>query len=291
MTWSIVARDAKTGQLGIAIASGAVASGAMAPFIRSGVGAIASQGQFSPAYGTEGLRLLSEGQAPDHILALIKAHDQLWEQRQVHMIDAKGRSAGFTGAQCPEWSGRLFQDDCSVAGNTLVGAEVVSNTMRAFQSSPSNTDLAERLMAAMDAGQAAGGDKRGQRSAAIFVYGNEPGPLVHLQVDDHSQPLAALRQLFERKQTMDTMGAFNIPANETPEQAAQRKKQAVAMALAQPAQNVGQGLGQLGLGIMSGLQTRAGQGGAYPQAPATAQPSFGTHLMNLLTGNQNGGLY
>lgn len=197
MTWSIVARDPQTGDFGIAVASRFFAVGCAVPHMRGRVGAIATQAFVSPLYGTEGLKLLADGKTPDEVIATVTARDDGHRQRQMHLIDAQGRNAAFTGEACIDWAGHLVADSVSVAGNMLAGAEVVADTMRVFQErKASAAPLAQCLLDAMDAGEAAGGDKRGRQSAALVIFRGEDYPFLRMHVDDHAEPLVELRRLY-----------------------------------------------------------------------------------------------
>jgi uncharacterized Ntn-hydrolase superfamily protein len=194
MTWSIVARDAASGALGVAVTTKAFAMGARCPHAMSGVGAIATQSFTNPMFGTRGLRLLQEGVAALDVLDVLIAGDEGRAIRQLHLIDAKGRNAAYTGASCVAWCGHRLGDGFSVAGNMLVGAAVVDETFASYAASAAQL-FAERLIGALDAGQAAGGDKRGRQSAALLVYTSEDVAELSLRVDDHAEPLLELRRL------------------------------------------------------------------------------------------------
>jgi uncharacterized Ntn-hydrolase superfamily protein len=194
MTWSIVARDVATGAFGIAVTTKAFAMGARCPHAMSGVGAVATQSFTNPMLGTRGLRLLHEGVAASDALDVLIAGDDGRAIRQVHLIDAKGRNAAYTGASCIGWCGHRLGDGFSVAGNMLVGPAVVDDTFAAYAGS-AGQPLAERLIGALDAGQAAGGDKRGRQSAVLLVYSTEDVADIDLRVDDHPEPLVELRRL------------------------------------------------------------------------------------------------
>jgi len=196
MTWSIVARDAD-GAFGVAVASRFFAVGVHCPHARSGVGALCTQALVNPHYGARGLDLLSENVSPpDAIASLVRADDGR-EHRQVHLIDAKGRMAAHTGSACIDWCGHFAGEDYSVAGNMLAGPDVIANTARAFEDAQ-GLPLAERLLAALDAGERAGGDKRGKQAAALRIHTTEDYPFLDLRVDDHAEPLAELRRLYEK---------------------------------------------------------------------------------------------
>lgn len=195
MTWSIVARDPKTGHLGIAVATRFFAVGGLVPHIRGGIGAVATQAFVSPLYGTDGLALLAAGKAPDEIIAELTARDAGRDQRQLHLIDARGRNAAFTGAKCIDWAGHLIDDDVSVAGNMLAGPDVVAQTLATYKQAMDKPFI-ERLLEAMQAGEDAGGDKRGKQSAALLVHRDQDYPWLSIRTDDHPDPLAELRRLY-----------------------------------------------------------------------------------------------
>ncbi|MBB4229705.1 DUF1028 domain-containing protein [Rhizobium mongolense] len=195
MTWSIVARDPETGHLGIAVASRFFAVGGLVPHIRGRIGAVATQAFVSPLYGIDGLVALASGQAPADILRELTARDEGRDHRQFHLIDAKGRSAAFTGARCIDWAGHLTGEDISVAGNMLGGPQVLEKTLAVYRKT-SRLPLAERLIEAMQAGEDAGGDKRGRQSAALLVYRDQDYAWLNIRVDDHADPLCELRRLY-----------------------------------------------------------------------------------------------
>jgi uncharacterized Ntn-hydrolase superfamily protein len=194
MTWSIIARDKYTGQFGIAVATRFFAVGALAPHLKSNVGAIATQALVNVFYGTDGLRLLEQGASAKVVVSAVTAADAGCDHRQVHVIDAQGGTAAHTGKSCVDWCGHLAGDNFSVAGNMLVGAGVIKDTAAAYAK---NTALSfpHRLIAAMRAGEAAGGDKRGKQSAVLIICGEEEWPDLNLRVDDHADPLAELERL------------------------------------------------------------------------------------------------
>ena len=195
MTWSIVARDPETGSFGVAVTTKFFAVGALCPFGAGRIGALATQAFVNPLYGTDGLQLLAEGRSAEEIVAILTAGDPGRDQRQLHVIDRDGRPAAHTGRECVEWCGHLADRGVSVAGNMLAGSAVIEATLETFKSR-AGLPLPERLMAALDAGQAAGGDKRGRQSAAMKIWRTEPYPVLDLRVDDHAEPLAELRRLY-----------------------------------------------------------------------------------------------
>ncbi len=193
MTWSIVARDA-SGAFGVAIASRFFAVGALCPAARSFKGALSSQALMNPLYVRDGLAALEAGTSASRIVARLTAADPGRDVRQFHVVDAAGRAAAHTGSKCIEWCGHLAGDGFSVAGNMLAGAQVIERCARAYEDNAALA-FAERLIAAMDAGEAAGGDKRGKQAAALLVCTTEDYPFLDLRVDDHAEPLAELRRL------------------------------------------------------------------------------------------------
>jgi uncharacterized Ntn-hydrolase superfamily protein len=196
MTWSIIARDGASGAFGVAVATRFFAAGALCPHAESGVGALSTQALVNPHYGQHGLDLLRAGVPAPEVVQRVIAPDAGREQRQLHVIDAAGRIGQHTGAQCIEWCGALVGDGYSVAGNMLANERVIRETARAYEAS--RRPFAERLIAALEAGEAAGGDKRGKQSAALLVYSTEAYPELDLRVDDHAEPLAELRRLYEK---------------------------------------------------------------------------------------------
>ena len=193
MTWSIVARD--RGAIGVAVASRFFAVGALCAHAQGGVGAVATQALVNPRYGRAGLDRLAQGEAPADVIAALVAADPGREHRQVHLVDATGRHAAHTGAQCIAWCGHRGGGGFSVAGNMLAGEGVLDATAAAFQRHDA-LPLAERLIVAMLAGEAAGGDKRGKQAAALRIVTTEDYPQLDLRVDDHAEPLQELRRLY-----------------------------------------------------------------------------------------------
>jgi uncharacterized Ntn-hydrolase superfamily protein len=194
MTWSIIARDEQTGQFGIAVATKFFAVGARVPHIAAGIGAIATQALVNPYYGIDGVRLLREGRRPRDIIATLIAADSGHQSRQLHIMDAGGRIASHTGSDCVDWCGHIEGNGFSIAGNMLAGARVLDDTAKTYAANET-LPFARRLIAAMHAGEAAGGDKRGKQSAALLIYGDDEWSALNLRVDDHSDPLAELERL------------------------------------------------------------------------------------------------
>jgi uncharacterized Ntn-hydrolase superfamily protein len=194
MTWSIIARDPLTGQIGIAVATRFFAVGARVPHIAPGIGGIATQALVNPYYGIDGVKLLREGSSPREVIDTVIADDDGRESRQLHVMDTKGRIAAHTGRECIDWCGHIQGDGFSLAGNMLAGAAVLADTAKAFAANAS-LPFAQRLIVAMKAGEAAGGDKRGKQSAALVIHGDEEWSDLDLRVDDHTDPLAELDRL------------------------------------------------------------------------------------------------
>jgi uncharacterized Ntn-hydrolase superfamily protein len=194
MTWSIIARDSTTGQIGIAVATRFFAVGARVPHIAPGIGGVATQALVNPYYGIDGVKLLREGREPREVVDALIATDDGREARQLHIMDITGRIAAHTGAECVDWCGHIQGDNFSLAGNMLAGAAVLDDTAQAFIANAS-LPFAQRLIVAMKAGEAAGGDKRGKQSAALVIQGEEEWSDLDLRVDDHTDPLAELERL------------------------------------------------------------------------------------------------
>jgi uncharacterized Ntn-hydrolase superfamily protein len=194
MTWSIIARDPATGEFGIAVATRFFAVGALVPHIAPGIGAIATQALVNPYYGIDGLKLLRAGRAPCDVLENLIAADAGHDSRQVHVMDASGRIAAYTGNACVDWCGHIKGDGFSIAGNMLAGGRVLDDTAKAYVANE-KLPFAQRLITAMRAGEAAGGDKRGKQSAALLIHGDEEWPALDLRVDNHADPLAELDRL------------------------------------------------------------------------------------------------
>jgi uncharacterized Ntn-hydrolase superfamily protein len=194
MTWSIVAWDENRGAFAVAVATRAFAVGAFCPFVRSGVGAVSTQSVTNRYLGPAVLDGMARGLPPDAAIEGALAGDSGKGLRQVHAVDRLGRTAAWTGGNCVEWCGNAAGRGISVAGNMLTGEATVADTLAAWNAGAAR-DLPERLMAAMDAGEAAGGDRRGRQSAAMLITTTEDFPDLNLRVDDHAAPLAELRRL------------------------------------------------------------------------------------------------
>lgn len=195
MTFSIVARCPRTGMLGVGTSSKALAAGAAVPYIRSGVGAIASQAFSNPYLGIDGLTLLEQGLTAARALERVIESDRGRDLRQVAIVDHDGHTAAYTGAKCIPWAGQVEGGGYVCLGNILTGEDTIKAMALAFETSV-DEELPERLLRALEAGQEAGGDRRGRQSAGIRVVRTEDYPCCDLRVDDHPDPVAELRRVF-----------------------------------------------------------------------------------------------
>jgi uncharacterized Ntn-hydrolase superfamily protein len=201
MTFSIVARDPDTGDLGIAVASKFLAVGAVVPHARAGVGAVATQALANVRYGPEGLALMGDGMTAEQALRRLIEADEGGGHRQAGFVDARGGAFTYTGGQCLPWAGGRVGDGVAVQGNILTGADVVDAMLEAFQAG--GMAFPELLMAALRAGDERGGDRRGRESAALLVvreaggYGGANDRWIDLRVDDHPTPIPELARLLE----------------------------------------------------------------------------------------------
>lgn len=199
-TFSIVGYDPETKEWGIAVQSKFVAVGAVCPWAKAGVGAIATQSYANTSFGPQGLKLLAEGNSSQEVMEILLASDPGREKRQVGIVDSKGNAATFTGTECHDWAGGVTGEHYAAQGNILVSEETVQALADTFVSSAGS--LAERLLAALAAGQAAGGDSRGKQSAALLVvqegagYGGFNDVKIDLRVDDHQKPITELTRVY-----------------------------------------------------------------------------------------------
>ncbi len=204
-TFSIVAFDPATGELGVAVESKFFGVGSVVPWAKAGVGAIATQSAANVTYGTKGLDLLRAGKSAKEAVKLLTDEDAGRAIRQLGIVDANGNSASFTGAECQNWAGHKEGKTFCVQGNLLAGEVVVTAMTAAFEASQKveSSELADWLMAALKAGQAAGGDKRGKQSAALLVvrdragFGGANDRYIDLRVEDHPEPIQELSRLLE----------------------------------------------------------------------------------------------
>jgi uncharacterized Ntn-hydrolase superfamily protein len=200
MTFSIVATDPERRDWGIAVASRFPCVGAVVPWARAGAGAVATQSWANTSFGPDGLALMGEGATAGAALERLLAADDGRDDRQVGFVDASGGAASFTGAKCMDWAGGVTGDGFAAQGNILAGERVVDELARAF--TRTQGDLCDRLLAALIAGDAAGGDKRGRQSAALLVvregggYEGRNDRYIDLRVDDHEDPIVELQRLF-----------------------------------------------------------------------------------------------
>ena len=195
MTYSICARDPETGHMGVAVQSCFFAAGAIASFVGRRA-AVASQAYPNPYWGIEGRARIDAGEDPADVISDLVARDAGHAHRQWHAIDAQGRIAQFTGDDCVDWAGSAKGPDVSAAGNILAGERVVTDMVAAFLDT-AGLPFPERLLAALDAAEAAGGDTRGRQAAGLVVSGGEDWPRLDIRVDDHADPLGELRRLYE----------------------------------------------------------------------------------------------
>jgi len=201
MTFSMVARCQKTLTLGVCVSTAVSAVGSRVPHVEAGVGAIATQAFTNVFYGTKGLKMLKAGLSPQNALEAMLNEDPGRQSRQVIMIDDEGRTAAFTGKGTICWKGHLVGEHYVVAGNMLVSSRVIEAMAHTFENSEEK--LAERLLKALEAGQEAGGDKRGRMSAALLTANQQrtvTPRILDLRVDEHHDPVKELRRIFEKKQ-------------------------------------------------------------------------------------------
>lgn len=210
-TYSIVAVDTATGEIGVAVQSKYFCVGGVVPWVRADVGAVATQAAGIAGYGPRVLELLEQGLEPAAAIAQALADDEGRETRQLGAVDAAGRAASFTGTACLDWAGGVEGDGFAAQGNILAGEPVVDEMGRVYRETKGT--LAERLMAALEAAEAAGGDRRGRQSAALVVERRGAAAerregvdrIVDLRVDDHPEPIEELRRLLEIRQRWDAM--------------------------------------------------------------------------------------
>lgn len=217
-TFSIVAYDSLTQELGVAVESKYFSVGRTVPWVEAGVGAVATQANVNASYGPKALAMLRSGMSPAEILAAFAAGDSSWSSRQIGVVDARGRVATWTGPKCNDWAGGEPGVAFTCQGNILAGPAVVANMAKAFRESKG--ELAGRLIAALEAAQAAGGDKRGQQSATVLVgrpsarHPEYASRFVDLHVEDHRAPIAELRRLWNIHQGFHGAGAHMEMAEE-----------------------------------------------------------------------------
>lgn len=200
-TFSIVGYDPEAKEWGVAVQSKFLGVGALVPWAKAGVGAIATQSWCNTSFGPEGLKLLEEGLSAEKVLEKLLENDEQKEYRQVGIVDANGIGATFTGKECFNWAGGIAGENFACQGNILVNPETVEALADTFKNTKG--DLAERLVAALDSAQSAGGDSRGKQSAALLVvkekggYGGFNDRYIDLRVDDHVEPIKELKRLLD----------------------------------------------------------------------------------------------
>ena len=203
-TFSIVAFDPATGELGVAVQSKLVGVGAIVPWAEAGVGAVATQALANPTWGPRGLDALRRGEAPRDVVESLARSDPDPASRQLGVVDARGRAASYTGASCLSWAGDRQGPHYAVQGNLLAGAAVVDEMARAFEAAEG--DLGDRMLAALAAGQRAGGDRRGKQAAALLIvregwgYAGLNDRYRDLRVDDHPDPIRELHRIYKLHQ-------------------------------------------------------------------------------------------
>lgn len=195
-TFSITARCSRTGMLGVGVSTAVPAVGGICSFIKPDIGAIATQSWVNPYLGIDGLKLLEGGLSAKQALAKLIEDDPGRSDRQLGIVDRKGGSAAYTGKTCVDWAGHIIGDGFTVQGNMLIGSTTIDKMAEAYHQSAAFA-LPERLMLALEAAQAAGGDKRGKQSAALKIFNIEEFPYFDVRVDEHRNPVAELRRIFE----------------------------------------------------------------------------------------------
>lgn len=213
-TFSITARCPQTGMLGTAVCTAIPGVGGLASFGKAGTGAVSTQSFVNPYLGIDSLSLMTEGKSAREALETVLAADPGRETRQLAVVDAAGNAAGHTGSECIPWHGHLVGDGYVVAANMMVDEKTTAAMVAAFEAS-TGEPLPERLLKALEAGDATGGDFRGRQSASLLVYKTEEYPYVSLRVDENMQPVQELRRIFEtcRTQLLPLMDAMPSRAN------------------------------------------------------------------------------
>ncbi len=194
-TFSIVGHCPRRGMLGVAVSTAVPAVGALCPHVKAGVGAVSTQSWVNPYLAIEALQLMERGAPGPEALEQVLAADDGADLRQIGVVDAQGLSASWSGDGCTSWYGHITEENFAVQGNMLVGEATLTAMAEAFRDS-APLELTERLLLALEAGNAAGGDKRGKQSAALQVHHTEDYPWLDLRVDEHAQPVAELRRVY-----------------------------------------------------------------------------------------------
>ncbi|MGI9334230.1 MAG: DUF1028 domain-containing protein [Gammaproteobacteria bacterium] len=214
-TFSIAARCQRTGMLGVAVSTAVPGVGGICPFVAPGAGAVSTQSWVNPYLGIDGVALMQAGTGAKAALKKLLAADPGRDVRQVGMVDSSGQSASWTGKSCVPWAGHKTGKNFAVQGNMLVGEPTVAAMADAFKGT-TDLDLPERLLVVLEAGQAAGGDKRGRQSAALKVYHEEAFPYLDLRVDEHRHPVSELRRVFEVARHQLLPFVTGMPSRENP---------------------------------------------------------------------------
>lgn len=214
-TFSIAARCGHTGMLGVAVSTAVPGVGGICPFIRPGVGAVSTQSWVNPYLGIDGVAAMAQGLGAEAALKKLIESDPGRNVRQLGLVDRDGGSAAWTGPDCVPWCGHIAGKDFAVQGNMLVGEPTVKAMAEAFERT-ATLPLYERLLIVLEAGQAAGGDKRGRQSAALKVYFREEYPYLDLRVDEHRHPVAELRRIFEVARHQLLPFVDGMPTRENP---------------------------------------------------------------------------
>lgn len=215
-TFSIAGHCGRTGQLGVAVSTADVGAGRLVAWARPGVGAVAMQ-SWPNLYGAiDALDRLESGGDAEGALATALEGDPAAAERQIGVVDGQGRASSWTGDECTPWAGHLTGDGYAAQGNMLVGGETVSAMADTFAAG-AETDLAERLLAALEAGQAAGGDRRGRQCSALYVVDREAFPLWDLRVDEHPEPVPELRRIYEIALEQLLPFVVGLPTRENPQ--------------------------------------------------------------------------
>ncbi|MGW0506924.1 DUF1028 domain-containing protein [Micromonospora sp. NPDC003241] len=215
MTFSIVARCRRTGELGVAALTAKPGVGKLVTHVLAGAGAVATQAVTNPILAYDGLPMLAEGRSPQEVVDEVLARDPGREVRQVGMVDNQGRSYAFTGERTLDWSGHRVGPGYAAQGNRLVGPDPLDGVVEMFLDNP-DLELAERLLRAIQVGEQAGGDRAGSRSATVTVIGDQPYPLWDLRVDDADHPAKELHRLFEVFHDEMVEAIRKLPTREDP---------------------------------------------------------------------------
>ncbi|WP_066176247.1 DUF1028 domain-containing protein [Bacillus marinisedimentorum] len=196
-TFSLTARCPETGMLGVVISTARPAVGSLAPYVKAGAGAIATQALVNPFYGIDGLKLLDEGKNPGDVVKHVTAADEDRERRQLAIVDASGNTAAFTGRDTVPWQGHIEGEQFVAAGNMLTGPETLEKMAETFTALQKDEPFEIRMLEALKSGQNAGGDKRGKQSAALYIAAEEEYPYIDLRVDEHENPVQELFRIYE----------------------------------------------------------------------------------------------